>query len=90
MSEDQPVEQAETPKRRPSKWVLAWLAWGALFLVIEGFALFNSEKGDTLSENLRKWGGIHTPERKGAQWAVFAAFLVFVVWFPIHILTGKI
>ena len=89
----EPAGGAVAPEQKKpghTKWVVAWLLWGLLFLIIEGLALFNKEKGDTLSENLRSWGGIKTPERKGAQWGVFAALLVFFVWFPLHILTGQV
>jgi hypothetical protein len=36
--------------RQWSWWRWAWVAWLALFLVIEGVAIFNDTDDDTLSE----------------------------------------
>lgn len=88
MTTEQPEQPA--PKKSISKWTIAWIIWIVMFLVIEALALVNKTEGDTLSEKIRSWGGIKTPERKGAQWAVFLAFLVFIIWFPIHILTERV
>lgn len=61
-------------------------AWFALLLfgfVLEMWALFNGRPGDTLSERLRSWFQVH--RRPG--WFAFAlCWIVFSVWFWIHIL----
>lgn len=36
--------------KRP--WIWLWAAWLALFLIIEGIAITNSEADDTLSEQV--------------------------------------
>jgi hypothetical protein len=72
-------------------WTAVWLAWALLFAGIEGVALTNDEKGDTLSEKLRNWSGIKSNGgRSPRSWVIFSALLLFFVWFPIHILTGVI
>jgi hypothetical protein len=40
-----------------------WIAWGLAFVVIEGVALFNSSRGDTLSEHVWAWLGVRQPLR---------------------------
>lgn len=40
------------------RYTMAWVLWLALFAVIEGMALVNSRKGDTLSEHVWAWFGI--------------------------------
>lgn len=67
-----------------SGFTVAWLLWLAMFLVVEGIALFNKEKGDTLSEHIWKWFSV---KDKGKGWLarrfVLAAFLV---WLLLHML----
>ncbi len=36
----------------------AWVAWIIFFVVIEGIALRDRRKGDTLSEHVWKWFGV--------------------------------
>lgn len=45
-------------------FTIAWLVWITAFLGIEGAALFNKKKGDTLSEHVWKWFKI-TDKPKG-------------------------
>jgi hypothetical protein len=40
-----------------SGFTVAWLVWGLAFAVIEGVALVNSRRGDTLSEHVWAWLG---------------------------------
>lgn len=51
-----------------SVWTWLWVAWGLMFAVIEGVALFNSTRGDTLSEHAWAWLGVGR-YRKTAQCA---------------------
>ena len=71
-------------------WTAMWLAWAALFALVEGVALFNDQKNDTLSEKLREWSGIKQGKRTARSYVIFFALILFFVWFPIHILTGVI
>ena len=41
-----------------SGFTAAWIGWGLAFAVIEGIALFNSRRGDTLSEHVWTWLGV--------------------------------
>jgi hypothetical protein len=72
-----------------------WLAWIALFLGIEGVALFNSKPGDTLSEHVWAWFGTQRTKpgeaprpRTGWTQARRAGLLMFLVWLVAHFLTG--
>ncbi len=38
-------------------YTMLWGIWIALFLAIEGAAIFNKQPGDTLSEHVWKWIG---------------------------------
>lgn len=81
--------------------LIAWIALGVAALVLEGIALFNSTRGDTLSEHLWVWLGLRGrkwkyPPKPDAEpitpiWTVRVARTVFVfavVWFGLHIATG--
>jgi hypothetical protein len=46
-----------------SVYTWLWLAIGVAALVLEGVALFNSTKGDTLSEHVWAWLGARQPLR---------------------------
>lgn len=67
-------------------FTVAWIIWGLMFAVIEGAALFNKRKGDTLSEHVWKWGGIRGKPR-GYKQRRFA-LLTFLTWLMVHFLTG--
>lgn len=77
-------------------WDWAWLAWGVLFCVIEGMALFNSVGGDTLSEHVWAFLGIRNLDGRRIQnpggWARLRRFitLAFLAWLSVHLLTGGI
>lgn len=67
-------------------WSLVWLAWLLIFLVAEGIALFNTEKGDTLSETVWRWASI---KGKGRAWRLRRfALLCLLAWLSLHMLTG--
>ncbi len=67
-------------------WTVGWALWLVMFLAIEGAALFNKERGDTLSEHVWKWFGIKG-KPKGYKWRRFA-FLSFWAWLSVHFFTG--
>lgn len=65
-----------------SVWTLLWLAWIAAFGVIEGVAIFNDRREDTLSEHFRAW--FKTDRKRGrTAWIVVSG--VFFAWFVVHI-----
>lgn len=67
-------------------WTLLWLGWLTAFLIIEGFALANTERGDTLSETVWRWASI---KEKGAFWRLRRLLLVtLLAWLALHFLTG--
>ncbi len=75
-----------------SIWTALWLLWGLFFAIVEGAALFNGEKDDTLSEHVWKWFGIG---RNGAHPKVTGSIrlrrfmlLAFMAWLAAHFLTG--
>lgn len=64
----------------------AWIFWLAFFAVVEGFALFDKDRGDTLSEHIWKWFRINDKPR---QWTWRRAVLaIFLVWLTVHMVAG--
>jgi hypothetical protein len=65
----------------------AWVLWILFFLVVEGIAVSNNIKGDTLSEHV--WWLIGTgSERSGWNW-FFRVFLAgLIAWLIPHFMTG--
>lgn len=65
-----------------SAWTIAWIIWGLLFAAIEGAAIANDKRDDTLSEHLRLW--FSTSQKTGRSvWIVVSG--VFFAWFVTHI-----
>lgn len=63
-------------------WTVLWLLWGAAFVGIEGVAVLNDKREDTLSEHFRKW--FRTDSHKGRTvWLVVSG--LFFAWFTTHI-----
>ena len=67
-------------------YTYGWLFMGAFFVFLEGAALKNRNKGDTLSEHVRKWAGVRGSStshkvRRGAL-GVFLAWLFVHLVFP--------
>lgn len=73
-----------------SWWTLLWLGWGVYFLIVEGMALFNSTKGDTLSEHVWAFLGFSDGMRYPTGWTRLRRFIVlaFMAWLSFHFLTG--
>lgn len=71
-----------------SGWTIAWLLWGAAFLLIEGLALFNKTIGDTLSEHA--WSLTRPYGRRTGPWVITARALiaVFLIWLTGHLVLG--
>lgn len=65
----------------------AWVGWILAFLVIEGLALFNKDKGDTLSENVWRWFGVKgKPSGKNSLRTM--GLMGFMIWLAIHFVSG--
>ena len=63
-------------------WTWLWIAWGLAFAVIEGAAIANDKKGDTLSEHVRLW--FRTDVKLGRTvWLVVSGCAL--AWFIVHI-----
>lgn len=63
-------------------WTILWLLWGAAFAGIEGVAVLNDKRDDTLSEHLRLW--FRTDTKRGrTAWLVASG--MFFAWFVTHI-----
>lgn len=63
-------------------WTALWLAWFVAFGVIEGAAIRNDVRGDTLSEHFRRWFRTGT-HRGRTAWIITSG--VFFAWFVVHI-----
>jgi hypothetical protein len=60
----------------------AWIIWIALFFVIEGIALADKKKGDTLTEHFRKWFSL---KHKGKGWLLRRGVLAAgLLWLGYH------
>lgn len=66
-----------------SGWTVAWLLWGLMFALIEGAALANDRREDTLSEHFQRWFNVRTHKGRTA-WVIVSG--VFFAWFVPHIL----
>jgi hypothetical protein len=72
-------------------WTWLWLGWIAIFGIIEGIALTNSQHSDTLSEHLWSWFGYDREGRKSRKgWARLRRFLLlaFLIWLILHVVTS--
>lgn len=84
-------------------FTVLWIGWAVAFAVIEGVALFNSKRGDTLSEHLWAWLGVRKTMWKidrmqlapgpvvTPKWTLRVARIVFIAlmaWITLHITTG--
>jgi hypothetical protein len=67
-------------------WTIGWITWLAMFLAIEGAAIFNKTPGDTLSEHVWRWFSIKD-KPKGYRLRRFG-FLAFWAWLTVHFFTG--
>jgi hypothetical protein len=70
-------------------WTVGWIIWLVAFLIWEGIALFNSKKGDTLSEHIWIWFGTRRGQKKSGTIQLRRFILLaFMVWLGAHFLTG--
>ena len=59
---------------------IGWAVWALLFLVLEGLALWDRDKGDTLSEHV--WAVMFDGD--SPRPVVYYVVLGFVVWVFMH------
>ncbi len=66
-----------------------WIAWLAIFVIIEAAAIIRKAKGDTLSEHTWDWFCL-TPNTEKTPWCVArrVTFLAFWAWLTIHFFFG--
>ena len=72
-------------------YTVLWLLWGVYFLVVEGFALYKSKPGATLSAHVWAWFGTDSKSRGSKTgWARLRKFtlLAFLAWLVVHFMTG--
>ena len=66
-----------------SVWTYLWIAWGLMFALIEGAAVANDRRDDTLSEHFQRWFNVKT-HRGRTAWVIVSG--TFFAWFVSHIL----
>ena len=69
-----------------NKWRIGWLSWLGMFAAIEGHALLNKTKGDTLSEHVWRWFSVR--EKSWGWRARRTALLAFTTWLTAHFVSG--
>lgn len=71
-----------------SWFTIAWLAWGAIFLAVEGWALANKTPHDTLSEHIWRWFRVRDPRPTALVVAARAVLALFLLWLAGHMVFG--
>lgn len=72
-----------------SAWTWAWIGWGLYFVVVEGWALYRSVPGATLSEHAWAWLGIGEGRKRSGWTQLRRALLVgALAWLVLHLVTG--
>lgn len=67
-------------------FTVAWIVWAGMFVVVEGIALVNKSKDDTLSEHV--WS-IFKVRQQPTKWSFARFFLAaFMVWLSGHFVLG--
>lgn len=74
------------PVLGPHAYTAAWVSWVGIFVLIEGVAVANDIREDTLSEHFRRW--FRTDTKVGRSiWLWFSGG--FMLWFCVpHIALG--
>ncbi len=66
-----------------------WIAWAAMFCIVEYFAITNGVPGDTLSEQVWKLIGTSADgSRTVANWIWRGGLLALFAWLIPHFFTG--
>ncbi|GIE35884.1 hypothetical protein Ait01nite_089290 [Actinoplanes italicus] len=74
-------------------WTWAWIGWGLYFAVVEGLALKNRKKGDTLSEHVWAFLGYRegrVGQPTGTERLRRFLTLAGLAWLVVHLLTGGV
>lgn len=80
-----------------SGFTIGWLIWIGYFVALEGWTLFNSRSGDTLSEHVWAWFGTQRTVLPAGEvpkdrtgWTQLRRFvlLAFMAWLGVHFITG--
>jgi hypothetical protein len=72
-------------------YTVAWIVWGAVFLLIEGAALLDKDPGDTLSEHVWRWlkvRGRETGKSPWTFWVLRGILFLFLAWLTSHLVFG--
>ena len=69
-------------------YTIGWGLWGLMFLAIEGMALIDKDKGDTLSEHVWKWIGKRGYEKPTGYKVRRGALGVGLLWLIGHFFFG--
>jgi len=65
-----------------------WFAWIGLFFVIEGVAVRNKARGDTLSEHVWAFLGVNGWKVPSYPWARRGIFAGLFIWLGAHFFFG--
>ena len=65
-----------------------WVFWAAFFVVVEGIAVFNNSRNDTLSEQVWILIGTKAEEKTVVMWAWRVSLVVLIAWLVPHFMTG--
>ena len=75
-----------------SPFTIGWFLFILYFVVLEGWALFRSKPGDTLSEHIWVWFGTQKgrKDKKVTGWDRIRRFILggFMLWLGVHFMTG--
>lgn len=69
-------------------WGIAWVAWLAAFVAIEGAALARGRAGATLSEHIWSWLRVRRGWGKASVAIPRGALLIFLTWLLLHLAFG--
>jgi hypothetical protein len=67
-------------------YTVLWIVWIGIFGAIEGRAIANKAKGDTLSEHVWKWFAVTSTDKATRSRRVL--LLCGLVWLSVHFLSG--
>lgn len=66
------------------KYTIGWLAWGALFALIEGHAIATKNWNGTLSNHVRRWIGSTSPTQNTSTYVRRGMLVIFMGWLTGH------
>lgn len=71
-------------------WSWLWIGWGVAFVIIEGLAIKNKARGDTLSEHVWAWFQLKGRKDGKKPWQVLLrlGFICFWAWITLHFISG--